>query len=92
VVVPALDGAQQWGSFDAVVSRYRVRRYRLIIYPPGTSAADRRLARLWRGWPITGAVLALLAVMLLANEPASPNTVLAFAVAAYVSIGCEYRL
>jgi hypothetical protein len=82
-----LDGAHPWGSFDAMVSRYGVRRYRLTIYPPGTSTIDRRLARLWRGWPITGAVLALLAVMLVGNEAASPNTVLAFAVTAYVSIG-----
>jgi hypothetical protein len=59
----------------------------LIIYPPGTSTADRRLARLWRGWPITGAVLALLAVMLLGNVAASPDAVLGYAVAAYVGIG-----
>ena len=82
-----LDGAHPWGSFDATVGRYGVRRYRLIIYPPGTSTADRRLARLWRGWPITGAALVLLAVMLLGNAAASPDTVLAVAVAAYVSIG-----
>jgi hypothetical protein len=82
-----LDGAHPWGSFDAVVSRYGVRRYRLVIYPPGTSTADRRLARLWRGWPISGAVLVLFAVVLSGNVAASPDTVLAFAVAAYVSIG-----
>jgi hypothetical protein len=82
-----LDGAHPWGSFDAMVSRYGVRRYRLTIYPPGTTTADRQLARLWRGWPIGGAVLALLAVMLLGNVAASPDTVLAFAVTAYVSIG-----
>jgi hypothetical protein len=82
-----LDGAHPWGSFDATVSRYGVRRYRLIIYPPGASTTDRQLARLWRGWPITGAVLGLLAVMLLGNVVAAPDTVLAFAVAVYVSIG-----
>jgi hypothetical protein len=82
-----LDGGHPWGSFDAVVSRYGVRRYRLIIYPPGTTIADRQLARLWRGWPVTGAVLLLLTVMLLGNAAASPNTVLAFAVAAYATIG-----
>ena len=70
-----------------MVGRYGVRRYRLIIYPAGTTTADRRLARLWRGWPISGAVLGLLAVMLLGNVAASPDAVLAFAVAAYVSIG-----
>lgn len=82
-----LDGAHPWGSFDAAVGRYGVRRYRLSIYPPGTSTADRRLARLWRGWPISGAVLGMLAIMLLGNVAASPNAVLAQAVAAYVGIG-----
>src|ERR1700757_4360209 len=43
------DGAHPWGSFDATISRYGVRRYRVIVYPPGTTTADRRLARLWRG-------------------------------------------
>ena len=82
-----LDGAHPWGSFDAVVSRYGVRRSRLIIYPPGISTADRRLARLWRGWPVGGAVLGLLAIMMLGNAVASPRTVLAVAVAVYASIG-----
>jgi hypothetical protein len=82
-----LDGAHPWGSFDATVGRYGVQRYRLIIYPPGISTDDRRLAQLWRGWPISGAVLGLLALILLGNAAASPDTVLAVAVAAYVSIG-----
>lgn len=59
----------------------------MIIYPPGTSTADWRLARLWQGWPISGAVLGLLTVMLLGNVAASPNTVLALGVVVYVSIG-----
>ncbi len=82
-----LDGAHPWGSFDATVGRYGVRRYRLIIYPPETSTANRQLARIWRGWPVTGAALGLLAVMLLGNVAAQPNTVLEYAVAAYLSIG-----
>jgi hypothetical protein len=59
----------------------------LIIYPSGSSTADRRLARLWRGWPVGGAVLGLLAIMMLGNVVCSPRTVLAVAVAAYASIG-----
>jgi hypothetical protein len=59
----------------------------LVVYPPGSTAADRRLARMWRAWPITGAALALLAVMLLGNVAASPNAVLALAVVAYAGIG-----
>jgi hypothetical protein len=82
-----LDGAHPWGSFDALVHRYGVRRYRLTIYPPGSSSVDHRLARLWRGWPLTGAVLGLVALILLGNVVASPDTVLAVAVAAYVGIG-----
>jgi Family of unknown function (DUF6611) len=82
-----LDGAHRWGSFDATVGRYGVRRYRLTIYPPGRTTADRQLTRLWRGWPITGAALVLLAVMLLGNVSASPNTVLGYALAAYLGIG-----
>ena len=82
-----LDGAHPWGSFDAMVGRHGVGRYRLIIYPPGTGTADRRLARLWRAWPLGGAVLGLLAVMLLGNAVSSPDTVLAVAAGAYVCIG-----
>jgi hypothetical protein len=58
----------------------------LVVYPPGSTAADRRLARMWRAWPITGAALALLAVMLLGNVAASADTVLGYAVAFYVGI------
>jgi hypothetical protein len=39
---------------------------------------------MWRGWPITGAVLAMLAVMLLGNAAVSAATVLGYAVAFYV--------
>ncbi|MGO9510512.1 MAG: DUF6611 family protein [Mycobacterium sp.] len=82
-----LDGAHPWGSFDAVVSRYGVRRSKLIIYPPRTNTVDRRLARLWRGWPLGGALLGLLALMMLGNAVAPPLTVLTAAVTIYASIG-----
>lgn len=82
-----LDGSRSWGWYDSAVSRYGVRRYQLILYPPGCSTTDRRLARLWRGWPLTGAALALIALMLLGDAAAAPVTVLAVAVAAYVCIG-----
>ncbi|MEE6179298.1 DUF6611 family protein [Mycobacterium sp. 050134] len=82
-----LDGTHQWGSFDATVGRYDVRHYRLIVYPPGSSTADRRLARMWRGWPATGAVLGLLAILFLGGAAAPPDTVLKYAVFAYVLIG-----
>lgn len=82
-----LDGARPWGSYDATVSRYGVQRRHLILYPPGCSTADRRLARLWRGWPLTGAALSLIALMLLGDAAAEPITVLAVALVGYVSIG-----
>jgi hypothetical protein len=82
-----LDGAHPWGSFVATVGQYGVQRFRLVIYPPGSSVADRQLARLWRGWPISGAALGLVAMVLLGKVAVSPDTVLAFAVACYVAIG-----
>jgi uncharacterized protein DUF6611 len=54
-----------------MVSRHGVRRYRLVIYPPGISTAQRLLARLWRGWPISGAALMLLVVMLFGDVAAT---------------------
>src|SRR5271166_5831081 len=68
-----LDGDRPWGFYDVKISQYAVRRYRLIIYPPGTTIADRRLARLRRGWPLGDAV-------------SSPYTVPAIAIATYLSI------
>jgi hypothetical protein len=82
-----LDGAHPWGSFDATVGRYGVRRYRLIIYPAGTTTAERRLARVWRGWPAAGAVLVLLAVMVFGRVASSPIAVSEFALTAYVTVG-----
>jgi hypothetical protein len=81
-----LDGAHPWGSYEATVSRYGVRRYSLTIYPPGVSTTDRWLARTWRAWPITGAALMLLGVMVSGNAVTPPSTVLTLAAAAYLSI------
>ena len=80
-----LDGDHPWGSFDVNIGQYGVRRYRLIIYPPGTTTADRRLARLRRGWPLGGAALVLVAMMI-GDAVSSPYIVLAGAITAYVSI------
>jgi len=80
-----LDGDHPWGSYDVKISQYSVRRYRLIIYPPGTATADRRLARLRRGWPLGGAVLVLFAIMV-GDAVSSPYTVPAAAITAYLSI------
>lgn len=58
-----------------------------MMYSPATSTADRRLARLWRAWPIGGAALGLLALMLLGDAAAAPETMLEIAVSAYVVTG-----
>lgn len=80
-----LDGGRPWGSCDVKISQYAVRRYRLIIYPPGTSTADRRLARLRRGWPLGAAVLLRFAIMI-GDAVSSPYAVPAVAIATYLSI------
>ena len=66
-----LNGAHTWGSFDATVGRYGMRRYRLVIFPPGISTADRRLLRLWRAWSLGGGMLALLAAMFVGDTGSS---------------------
>ena len=32
-------------------------RYRLVVFPPGITARERRMLRVWRAWPLWGAVL-----------------------------------
>jgi hypothetical protein len=81
------DERRPWGSFDAVVGQYGVRRYRLRIYPPGTSITDRYAARLWRNWPIGGAALMVLAEMLFGEVLASAGTVLMAALGVYLATG-----
>ena len=80
-----LDGDRPWGSYDVKISQYAARRYRLIIYPPGTTIADRRLARLRRGWPLGGAALILFAIMI-GDAVSSPYTLPAIAIATYLGI------
>jgi hypothetical protein len=82
-----LDGNHLWGSFDAMIGRYGLRRYRLTVYPPGIAAADRRLLRVWRGWPVGGAVLALLAAMCLGDVVLTPVATLVFCAGLYVAVG-----
>lgn len=81
-----LDGVHPWGSYDVKVSRYGVRRYRLVVYPLGSAIVDRRLARLYRGWPWGGAALGLFAFLLLVDVVSSADAVLAVAVATYLGV------
>ena len=82
-----LDGAHVWGTFDAMVGRYGLRRYRLVIFPPGIASADRRLLRLYRGWPVAGGIFFMLAAMLLGDTVSSPWTTLLVAAAGYGIVG-----
>jgi hypothetical protein len=52
-----LDGGPTWGSLDSYPRRFGVKRYRLVVFPPGISPEERRLLRLWRSWPVWGALL-----------------------------------
>ncbi|WP_371328025.1 DUF6611 family protein, partial [Mycobacterium sp. 1423905.2] len=81
-----LDGAHPWGSFDASVSRYGVRHYRLTIFSPRSTAAQRRWARLWRHCPIAGAALMLIVVMLLGSAPATADEALTLASGGYLGM------
>lgn len=55
-VARVLHGERVWGGLEVWPSRNAVVRYRLTVYRPGTSAAERQAERLWRAWPaIAGA-------------------------------------
>jgi hypothetical protein len=49
-----VDVGRTWGSLTITPSRYGVTRHHLVVYPPGISADERTLLRLWRSWPIWG--------------------------------------
>ena len=53
----ALDGDRRWGSLDIRPDRFGVTRYRLVVFPPGISEAERRRVRAARGWPLWGALV-----------------------------------
>jgi hypothetical protein len=52
-----LDGENRWGFVHVQADRFGVTRYRLVVYPPGISHAERRRLRFWRGAPIWGAAV-----------------------------------
>lgn len=79
-----VDGTHSWGSFDVVLGRHGIRRYRLTVFPPDIDAEDRRLLRVWRSWPLTGGVLSLAAAMCMSSVVSSPGTTLAVSAAVYL--------
>lgn len=63
-----LDGARRWGSIEIRPTRFGVVEHRLVVYPPGISAADRRWTRVARGWPGWGLALWLICPIWLAHS------------------------
>lgn len=57
----------QWGSLTIQPDRFGT-RYLLVVYPPGTTDAERRRIRAWRGWPLWGALLWILAEVTLTRH------------------------
>ncbi len=53
----ALRGDRRWGSFAIHADRMGVTRYRLVVFPPGITDAERRDIRIARGWPFWGLML-----------------------------------
>ncbi|CDQ45595.1 DUF6611 family protein [Mycolicibacterium neoaurum] len=45
-----LDGDTVWGAVDIRPQRWGSTVYRIVLYPPGISAEERRRVRVWRGF------------------------------------------
>jgi hypothetical protein len=71
-----LDGGRSWGALDISASRCGIARSHLALFPPGISRDERIVLRLWRTWPIWGAVTWLgLQIVLLAAIGSLPALV-----------------
>ncbi|MCW2688008.1 MAG: hypothetical protein JWR37_2898 [Mycobacterium sp.] len=81
-----LDGEYVWGSIDTWPSRHGVRRYRLVLFPPGVTRGERRTLRLSRAWLTWDAVLFLLSEIFLSSALA-PGAALAVSAAVYLGPG-----
>jgi len=81
-----VDGAFPWGSFIVCLDRMGVTRYRLVIYPPGINDTERRRLRVWRGWPMWGALLWIASYVIL-HGLIGPGTALGISTAAFVGTG-----
>jgi hypothetical protein len=81
-----LDGDRPWGSIDIRPDRMGVTQYVLVVYPPGISEAERRSVRIWRGWPMWGALLWIASYVVL-TQLIDPWTARALPTAAYLGAG-----
>jgi hypothetical protein len=84
------DGEHGWGSIDVGRSSHGFRNYRLVVFPPGISQAERRCVRLWRAWPTWGALLWLM-VMICSGSVLGPWAALAISATAYLAAGAILR-
>jgi hypothetical protein len=78
-----LDGENRWGFARIQMDRFGVTRYRLVVYPPGISDAERRRLRIWRGAPIWGAALWVVSEIYL-QQAMSPLPALAISTATVI--------
>ncbi len=63
-----LEGRALWGDLDVTPVTPGVwQRVRLTVYPPGITPGERRLLRLHHAWPVGGALLALVGLVLLSD-------------------------
>lgn len=76
-----LDGDRVWGSIDIRPGRFGIVHYRLVVFPPGLRASDRRWIRAARGWPLWGMLLWLQCEAWLSPTLLSPWTALAVSTA-----------
>jgi len=81
-----LDGDRPWGSIDIRPDRMGVTHYVLVVYPPGISEAERRSVRIWRGWPMWGALLWIASDVVLTHR-VDPWAALALSTAACLGAG-----
>ena len=81
-----VDGACPWGWFTVCPGRMGVTHYRLVIYPPGITETERRRLRVWRGWPMWGALLWIASYVVLTGL-IEPRTALVISTAAVVGTG-----
>jgi hypothetical protein len=81
-----LDGDRAWGSLEIRPDRFGVTRYRLVVFPPGISEAERRRVRVARGWPLWGALVWVFCEVSLGHLT-GPVTALVTSTAIYLGLG-----
>lgn len=61
-------------------------RYRLVVFPPGITPNERRMLRVWRGWPLWGAAL-WLGLQIAGAMTGMPETALIAGTMIYLAAG-----